>query len=137
MKFKYLQYPMLNGEYIFKPSIPIVFRLGNLFFTLNGLIDSGSDVTILPMEIARFFHFDPLKMQKSYLEAADGEKFIVYRSPVRLEQILSTKGLIDISWKSPVYFSESQSTALLGQKGFFEHVDVNLSWRKREIEVLV
>ena len=135
MKFRYTQYPLLNGEYIFRPSLPVILRLGAAFLPIRGIIDSGSDLTILPISVARFFKLNVSKMHREVIQAVGGNNVLLYQCNLRLEHIVSSRGFRDMSWKCPIYFSESQSFALLGQKGFFDHLDVNLSWRRKEIEI--
>ncbi len=52
MKFSYSQFPGLDNESVYRPSIPIFFRYKSHFVYTEGFIDSGADYTILPLEFA-------------------------------------------------------------------------------------
>ncbi len=135
MIFKYSEYQSSNGKKIFRPSIPITFQVGKKEFPVEALIDSGADMTILPIEIAGYFDFKLGKESRLPISGAGGGQFFIYRSPIKLEHIIQQIGHRNMKWSSFVYFAEQQPTILLGQKGFFDNVKVALDGSKKVIEI--
>ena len=135
MFFQYPEFLGLTEERIFRPMIPITFKANNEVFKTYGLIDSGCDYTILPIELAGIFKLKLSDQPRYSIGAAGGSSFTVYRSPIEIECILSQRGFRDIKINSQVYFAESCETCMLGQKGFLDQLQVNLDGEKREIEI--
>lgn len=52
MKFQYYRFETPDQKIFHRPIIPIVFKSENKFVITRGIIDSGSDCTILPIEFA-------------------------------------------------------------------------------------
>lgn len=135
MFFPYVEFMGLTEERIFRPMIPVKFKANSETFSTYSLIDSGCDYTILPIELAGIFKFNLSDQPRHTIGAAGGGSFTIYRSPMEVETILTKKGFRDIKFKSIVYFAESGSTCMLGQKGFLDQLNINLNGRNREIEV--
>lgn len=135
MIFRYSEFKDECGERFFVPFVPVFLSLNNDSVFVDALIDSGADYTILPIQLAAEFGFKLSLANRIKIQGAGGNVFQVYKSPEKLGFLIKETGFRDIKWKSFVYFAELQSTILLGQVGFFDHVDVKLSWRKKEIEI--
>ena len=135
MIFKYTEFVGLSEERIFRPLIPVTFKVNNREFNTYSLVDSGADYSILPIEIAGKLNLDIGAQPRPTLLCACGRDFTIYRSPVEIEHIVKKRGFRDIQWKSYVYFAESGNTLLLGQRGFFNHFKVGLDNNGREIEL--
>lgn len=136
MKFPYVEFLGLAEERIFRPLIPITFKVNDRVFESYALIDSGSDYTVLPIEIAGKLGLELSHYLKYNIEGAGGNSFAIYRSPVEIECLLQQRGSKTIRWLSHVYFAESGTTLLLGQKGFLDQFQVKLNGPKREIQIL-
>ncbi len=135
MKFPYVEFLGLAEERIFRPMIPVTFRVGKTSFRSYALVDSGSDYTILPIEIAGKFNFKLSDQLQYHVQGAGGNSFKIYRSPVALMHILEKEGFRDIKWSSHVYFAVGCTALLLGQKGFLDQLQVRLNGHKKEIEI--
>ena len=134
MKFHYIEERGLEEERVFRPFIPITFQYQKIRIDTHGLIDSGSDYTILPMQFAKDLGIT-LNFQLGYrLSTANEEALAVYKSPVKIQQILREKGHRDIINESHVYFSKI-NIPLLGQKGFLENLNVWLKGYSRKITI--
>ncbi|OGC81792.1 MAG: hypothetical protein A2V81_01640 [Candidatus Abawacabacteria bacterium RBG_16_42_10] len=136
MKFKYSQYPTPDGASLYRPSIPITFQNGSKSITVEALIDSGADFTVLPIEIAGVLGIKLNIKNKESFQGAGGNPFNVYPSPTKLEHILRQDGFRPINWKANVYFAESQPMILLGNKGFLDQFEIRLRGKQREIEIV-
>lgn len=137
MKFPYVEFLGLAEERIFRPMVPITFQLGKQFFPSYALVDSGADYTILPIEIAAVFDFKLSDQPQYTIQGAGGGVFTIYKSPKKLEHVFQKKGFRDIRFSSYVYFAESGSTALLGQKGFLDQLKVMMDGSKKEIDIFM
>jgi hypothetical protein len=135
MIFKYSQYPTPKGKLIYRPVIDIIFQNKKKFILVEAVIDSGADYTILPIEIAGELNIKLDKKSKETFTGAGKNPFNVYKSPVKIEHRIRQKGHRDYTWKSIVYFAESQPTILLGQHGFLDQFVVTLNGLKKELEI--
>jgi len=135
MIFPYIEFLGLQEERIFRPMIPIIFKANNCIFKSYALVDSGSDYTILPIEIASKLNIKLSSKNLYTIEGAGGSTFNIYQSPLEIEHILHQKGFRDIKLSSKIFFAESGSTLLLGQKGFLEKIKTNLKGNQKEIEI--
>lgn len=135
MVFPYVEFLGLAEERIFRPMIPVTFKVGKKVFQSYGLIDSWSDYTILPIEIAGHFNLKLSSQSQYTIEGAGGNSFSIYKSPTKIRYLLCKEGFRNIVLSSYVYFAESGATLLLGQKGFLDQLEVNLDARKKIINI--
>jgi len=135
MKFKYSEYIGGNNIKIFRPTVPIIFKNGSKFIQTEAVIDSGADFTVLPIEIAGILGIKLNVHTKKIFHGAGGNPFPVYPSPANIEHILRQSGFRTISWKTKVFFAESQPAILLGHKGFLEKFRITLDGRRKEVEI--
>lgn len=135
MKFKYSEYSSANKVKIYRPTVPILFRNKSKFILTEAIIDSGADFTILPIELAGALEIKLNPRQKKTFFGAGSNPFTVYHSSESIEHILRQSGFRPITWKSKVYFAESQPGILLGYKGFLENFKVILDGKRRELEI--
>ncbi len=115
---------------IIRPIIPIIIKSDAYFILYHGLIDSGADHCIFSLEIAK-----ELGLKFS---SKDRTKFI----SIGKKEVKGYWGEIDIkignvTYTVEVIFAEISDFGhgILGQQGFFDHFDVNLSYQKQEIEI--
>ncbi|MFA5854743.1 MAG: hypothetical protein WC846_00410 [Candidatus Gracilibacteria bacterium] len=135
MIFPYIEFLGLAEERIFRPMIPLTLKVGKQVFKSFALIDSGSDYTILPIQIAGIFNLK-LDDQPNYtVQGAGGNSFKIYKSPIEIECLLQNRAFRDIKWSSHVYFSESETALLLGQKGCLDKLKVKLNGQGKEVEI--
>lgn len=135
MKFLYSQFPGLDGESVYRPSVWILLKYQNKFVYTEGFIDSGSDYTILPLEFAGELglKLDPRK--KIQFLGAGKNPFVVYPSPAKIKHIIREYGFRNLEWESKVYFAESQPAILFGNHGFLNQFRIVLDGIKKEFEI--
>jgi len=133
--FKYLQRQTSKGKNIDLPYIDVTFKNGKKIIPVMALIDSGADITILPIEIAGVLGIELNIKEKIKLHAAGGSTFPVYPSPGKVECIIEQKGFRPIVLKSKVYFAESAPTILLGHHDFLYQLKIILDGPRKEVEI--
>ena len=134
MNFEYSEYVGPDGKTLYRPAIPIMFKNGKYYILVRAIIDSGADFTILPIETAK--QLDVKLDKKTVFYAAGGNQFSVYKSPIELAYLVRKIGFRSITHKTIVYFAESQTTILLGNHGFLDHLRITLNGPKKRIEIM-
>lgn len=122
---------------IFRPTVPIFFKNKSKFIHTEAVIDSGADFTILPIELAGILDIKLDTNSKATFYGAGRNPFSVYPSPGSISCMLRKNGFKTITWKTKVFFAESQPAILLGHKGFLEKFRVTLDGERREVEIMV
>ena len=135
MNFPFVEFRGMSEERVFRPMIPVTFKVNREEFKTYSLVDSGSDYNILPIEMAGIFKFELSGRYSFSVLSAGGDKFTVYKSPEEVEHVIQKRGFRDIKWKSYVYFAESGSTILLGQNGFMNKFKIILNGKNKEVEI--
>lgn len=114
---------------ISRPIIPIFLRSKTKYIFYSALIDSGADYCIFSIELAKALDIKLSKSKTSF-------------KGVGKDRIQGRWGKVDIRIDHIVYqlkalFAEISDFGhgILGQKGFFDHFDVELSYRKLSIEI--
>ena len=112
-----------------RPVIPVILKNKSKFVLYSGLIDSGADYCIFNIQIAKELDI-PLQPKKIILKGIGREKVTGYLAEVEISIDGSSYDLTAI-------FAEMEEFGhgILGQQGFFEHFDVRLSYRNRQIEI--
>lgn len=132
MKFKYrkinLKDPFSSKKYILRSIIPVSLRYKDKSIRYEALIDSGADFCIFPIELANNLGIKLNKHKVVYFSGVGDEPTKGF-----IKNIILGVGKIDISIRA--VFAESASTRILGQRGFFDHFDVKLSYQKQIIDV--
>lgn len=136
MRFQYSEYLRPDGTKLFRPMVPILLKNKSQFIQTRGLIDSGADFTILPIEIAGALDIKLDPKKKTTFYGAGSNPFTVYHSPVSIKHMLRQGGFRTISWKAKVVFAEKQEIILLGQKGFLEKLKITLDGKRKEVEIM-
>lgn len=137
MIFTYTEFLGVAEERIFRPMIPITFIADSEIFNTYALIDSGSDYTILPIEIAARFNFNLANQPQHLMQAAGGQTFTMYKSPLKVEHLIRKNGFRDFKWQAYVYFAESSQTTLLGFKSFLENFEIKLDGKNKEVKIIL
>lgn len=132
MKFKYrkinLKDPFSNKKYILRPIIPVSLKYEDKSIHYEALIDTGADFCIFPIELANTLGINLNPRRIIYFSGVEGEPLKGF-----ISDVIFSIGEINIHTK--IVFSESGSTRILGQKGFFDHFDVKFSYQKQIIQI--
>lgn len=133
MKFSYrkidLADPFSSKQFVYRPIMKISLGYKELSLRFEALIDSGADFSIFPIEIAYRLNIPIKKAKKIYFSGVGGESFegIVANIIIEVDtEIIKTKA---------VFTEAKENTGILGQRGFFDHFDVNFKYKSRVIEI--
>lgn len=112
-----------------RPIIEIIVKSDKNFAIYPVLIDSGADYCIFSNQLAKSLE---IKLSKTKIK---------FRG-VGKDQVMGRWGEVEIRlgnrfYKTLVLFAEIDvfSHGILGQRGFFDHFDVKLSYSKQTIEI--
>ncbi len=118
------------NQRIIRPIIPIILKSSTRVAVYSALIDSGSDYCIFSLGVA---HGLDIK-----LKSKDKIKFM----GIGKEEIEGFKREMGIrignkTYQTKIIFADINDTGfgILGQQGFFDHFDVNLSYQKQTVEI--
>lgn len=112
-----------SGEYLLirRPEIPITIQGLNLEAVYMGLVDTGSDHTIVPMSVARDLGVAVDEIEESSASVFGGQSVRLRSGEVGLK--LEADGET-VTWPTLVSFfdfpSEADETIILGHAGFLE-----------------
>jgi len=114
---------------IFRPIIQVVLKNENKFAIYFVLVDSGADRCIFSIELAKALQIK-LKPKKIILKGIAKEKIIGYSGKVEIS-------IDGVSYDLTAIFADigEFGHGILGQKGFFDHFDVKLSYQRKIIEI--
>lgn len=112
-----------------RPIIPIIVKNKSKFALYAGLIDSGADYCIFNIQLAKAL--DILTQPKKIsVKGIARQKVFGFFGEVEIN-------IDDVSYDMPAIFAQMEELGhgILGQKGFFDHFDVKLSYQKQTIEL--
>lgn len=114
-----------NQGYIYRPCLPVTFSYGSKAFPVgSALVDTGADMTILPLDIAHFLEVDLDDSKTLIMNAAGGGVFKVTPSQKKITYTVSRAGYRSISWKGIVYFADNEPIVLLGHYQCLDQFDL-------------
>lgn len=128
--FKYRPVILKSGSKIYRPLIPIKIKGSKSSFDTLAILDSGSDTTIIPKEIAEVIGIDcknensisgisgaPLKAKEGKINVEFGKAREIYNFDI------------------PVLVPEKENLAvIIGRMGFFEQFKIIFDESKKRIE---
>ncbi|TSC90041.1 MAG: hypothetical protein G01um10145_472 [Microgenomates group bacterium Gr01-1014_5] len=113
-----------------RPVIPIILKSRQKFILGSALIDSGSDCCVFNTQTAKILSVG--LSSKSRTIKGIGSELVNGKWGALIIKVAGK------SYKIKALFVDTVdvSQGILGTKGFFDHFDVKLSYRKRVIEIL-
>ncbi len=114
------------------PTLPISL---NGFPIGHALIDTGAEMTLLPMEVNSILNVELDTDNAIPVGSAGGGKFTAIPSKKKIEYTLEHSGFRPIIWKGIVYFAPRQEVILLGQYQCLGELKITLDAPKRKIYV--
>lgn len=122
------QYQEITPE-ISRPIISIILKHKNKFIFYDGLIDSGADHCIFNIELAQTLGIKLSKSKVSFKGVGKGN-VRGFWGEIEIR-------ILGVSYKTRAIFAEISDFGhgILGQKGFFDHFDVRLTYQKQMIEI--
>lgn len=125
MRFSYLEV----SPRVWRPIIPIILKSDTSFTPYPALIDSGADFCIFNKELAKLLGIS-LSAEKVPFVGIGKSMVEGYWGEVQLR-------IGDEMYPTNVIFADISDFGhgILGQKGFFDHFDVRLSYKRQTIEL--
>jgi predicted aspartyl protease len=121
---------------VFRPCLPITFRHGTRSFPVgNAFVDTGADVTLLPVEIAKYLAIELRPEAGIDLTSAGGGRVFAVPSATPVECAVEVNGRTALQWKGIVHFAPRQPAVILGFAGCLEFLDIQVSGRERSLDV--
>ena len=119
-----------QAKNIFKPEIKIAVRYGDVKRKLYALVDSGADSCLFPRDVADILGIDVRNGHKIFYTGIGGSQTLFYFHEV---EIFVGK----YKFKTMAGFANAGigTSALLGQRGFFENFRVSFDNKNRFIEI--
>lgn len=131
MEFEYTRREWSRGA-VYVPTLPICvngFPIGHV------LVDTGADVTILPMELRDVLGADLDRDKALVFTGAGGEDFKAIPSVQSVEYSVEQAGFRPVLWKGIVFFAVDHPTALLGQYQCLSELKITLDGKNRRIGI--
>ena len=123
---------------VWRPYLPITFSYGCKIFPVgSALVDTGSDLTLLPLAMAHALGIELDDSLSRRIEAAGGSVFVVMPSqkPIGFT-IRPARGYRLISWKGTPFFSAHIETILLGHQAALEKFDITFHGPDKKFSLL-
>jgi len=136
MKFPYTvrRNPFSAEGYMYTPYVRVVFESPDTHRSIDiwTMVDSGAWVVVLNANFAKKLHIDVKAGEVRRFYGIKGGEAVGYEHQLTLR----LKNLPSAEIMVPCCFMEGlQTTALLGQQGFFEKFDVNFKLSQRYFEL--
>lgn len=136
MQISYIKCEGSNG-YSYRPYLPVTFSYGERKFPVGrALVDTGSDLTIFPIDIAHYLHIELDDSEKVIIDCAGGGRFTALPSQQTVHYSIEKKGFHPIKWKGIVYFAEQEPVVLLGHHECLEKFDLTFHGPERKLSIL-
>ncbi|MEK6890668.1 MAG: hypothetical protein AABX03_00870 [Nanoarchaeota archaeon] len=130
ISFKYKPVKIKSGKVIHKPIIPLIINAKESIHTL-GLLDSGSDITVIPKEIA-----DEIGIEyKDYNEISGLTGLPIKSREVKIK-VTFGKGHEIYSFEIPalVPLIKKDIPLIIGRAGFFDHFKITFIESEKRLE---
>ena len=137
VQFPYEKFEGIDGKMNYRPCLPITFSYKNNDIPIgSALVDTGSDFTILPLEIAHVLKIELDDSQEIRIDCAGGGVFKAMPSLHRIEYLISATGYRSFSWSGTVYFAEREPIILLGHHECLEKFDLTFQGPEKLLSLL-
>ncbi len=135
-----MEFPYVKGEgatgFVYRPAIPVTFSYGTRKFPVgNALVDTGADMTILPLEMAHALEIELDDSKSVVLGHAGGGSFIALPSQRKIGYAVELKGHRPLCWQGIAYFAAEQPMALLGHYQCLDKFDLLFRGKDRVLKL--
>ena len=135
MTFGYREYevvptPGQPGSVIYRPVIPVRITGPAGKAVIHGLLDTGSDVTVLPAFVLGLIGAKYDGDEHARFQGVGGQTVKVHYSTVQMALDHAT-GLWQ--WPAKVGFLEGRNIAILGYAGFLEHFNTTFNTARHRV----
>ena len=116
--------------HLIRPIIPLIIKSPAKVALYSALIDSGADYCIFGLDVAEALDIKLNSKNKVEITGIGRDKVEGFRSELELR-------IGNHIYTTSVVFAKTRKLdyGILGQKGFFDHFDVKLSYQKQAIEI--
>lgn len=122
---------------VYRPCLPVIFSYKEKSIAIRkALVDTGSDFTILPLEIAHFLEIELDDSRSIRIGCAGGGAFIAMPSQRGIGYMIHKDGYRDISWTGNVFFAEHEPIVLLGYQECLEKFDMTFRGPEKLLGIL-
>lgn len=131
MEFSFVKREWSRGT-IYVPILPIIL---NGFPVGQALVDTGADVTLLPIELNGVLGVELDREHTIEFTTAGGENCCAIPAKEKIEFCIEHSGFRPLIWKGSVYFVKGQPTILLGQYECLDQLTLTFDGPKRKLRV--
>tara|TARA_Y100000310_G_scaffold99766_1_gene97630 strand:+ start:496 stop:900 length:405 start_codon:yes stop_codon:yes gene_type:complete len=132
MQFDYTKRDWSKGV-VHVPTMPVIL---NGFPLGHALIDTGADVTIIPMEVNKLLGLELEKSSTLSFVGAGGDIFRAVPTKKKIEYRIEQAGHRPICWKGTVFFAAGQPTILLGNYQCLDQLKITLDGKNRKLNLV-
>jgi hypothetical protein len=126
--FRYRAISLKSGELIHRPIIPLTLE-GEEKFDIIGMLDSGSDITIITKEIA-----DVIKPEYTRDNEVSGISGVAVKAKQGKISVRFGKGREFYIFEIPILVPEKEDVPMIiGRLGFFEQFKITFSESEKKI----
>lgn len=136
MEFSYIKIES-DRRGTLRPFLPITLTYRGRELPIgHALVDTGSDLTILPLEIAHLLEIELDDSERTVVSSAGGGQFTAMpcRRPIGFS--IERAGFRAIRWEGIAYFAENEPIILLGHQGCLEKFDLTFRGPEKVLQVL-
>lgn len=136
-----MEFPYVRGEGtfgpVYRPNLPVTLSYGTKNFRLgHALVDTGADMTVLPLDIAHYLEIELDDSRTVRIEGAGGGVFVAMPSSRKIGYAIEQKGHRPVCWQGVAYLAGEQPLALLGHFDCLEKLDLQFFGAQRLLRVL-
>lgn len=116
---------------ISRPIIPLILKSATMFIIYEGLVDSGADYCIFSLEIGRKLGVSLSDKNKVHFVGVGRDEVEGWWSEMEIR-------IGKHAYTTQVIFADISDFGhgILGQKGFFDHFDVQLSYERQAVNIV-
>jgi hypothetical protein len=135
VEFPYVKCEGSHG-FSYRPYLPVTFSYGDHRFPVGrALVDTGSDLTILPLDIAHILDVELDDAKKIILDCAGGGRFTALPSQKEIRYAIECAGYRPITWNGIIHFAEDEPVVLLGHHECLEKFDLTFQGPERKLGI--
>ncbi len=121
-----------EGSTIFRPRADIILRYNNKQKQVGAIVDSGSDISIIPKDLAEYLGLPLLLQTKRAIGGVSGETH-AFQSCLNIVFISNNADDVLLIRDIPVIIVENFPDIVLGRKGVFDLFTITFEEAKRTI----
>ena len=122
---------------VYRPCVPVTFSFeGRRFPVGHALVDTGSDFTLLPREVAHILQVELDDTKGVKLGSAGGGSFLALPSRKKIRHTIERNGYRPIRWDGIVYFAAEEPVVLLGHYQCLEYFEITFRGPEKRMSIL-